>query len=304
MKKVIISLFTLAALTAAGSLSAQDIIMSRTGEVTMPDGTRRYIVPATTVVVDITVKKESVRTGPYARFAQRYFDAIAPLADKDVHTITGASLGWYDNEAGDPQPQVAPLPAPVPAEAVSHIAAAGEFTRVLPDRMSMTSKSPEEGARAAAQAVYDIRKRRMELVSGDYAETVFGEGLKTAVERLDKIENEYLELFYGKHTVTYETVRYCVSPEEGKNTQIVARWSESGGLLPESDLSGQPILLEYKPMGYAIAAYPEPSRRAAKGQAAADYIVADNVACRLLEGKKELAHRTIPIYQMGVRRTM
>ena len=38
-------------------------------------------VPQTTVVVDITVARESVVTGPYARFAQKYFGVLAPLAD-------------------------------------------------------------------------------------------------------------------------------------------------------------------------------------------------------------------------------
>ena len=292
---------------ACGAASAQDIIISRTGETVMPDGTRRYIVPTTTIVIDITVKKETVRTGPYARFAQKYFGAIAPLADKDICTIEGVKLGWYDNAAGDPEPQVPVLQAPG-SHAVSHIESAEGFLRVLPDRTSMSSRTPEDAAAAAAKTVYDIRKRRMELISGDYAETVFGEGLKTAVDRLDKVEDEYFSLFYGKQSVTHETVRYTIEPEEGRNVYTVARWSEAGGLLPESDLSGQPIMLDLKPQGLAAIAYPsyaeKDMRKPAKGQAAADYIVAYNVVCRVVEGKTELARRTMPIYQMGVRRTM
>ncbi|MFR5872180.1 MAG: DUF4831 family protein [Alistipes sp.] len=47
---------------------------------------------APVVKVRVVAEKESVRVGPYARFAQKYLGVIAPLADKDIYTIKSATL--------------------------------------------------------------------------------------------------------------------------------------------------------------------------------------------------------------------
>ena len=64
-----------------GTAYGQVLDVAPVGDAVMPDGRRVYAMPQTTVVVDITVARESVVTGPYARFAQKYFGVIAPLAD-------------------------------------------------------------------------------------------------------------------------------------------------------------------------------------------------------------------------------
>lgn len=289
--------------STAGASYAQNLVMMRSGEVRLPEGGREYSVPSTTVVVDVTVRREEIKIGPYARFAQKYFGAIAPLADKTIYTVTGARIGSYDNST-DPEPSVPGLPAARGASVSSHISSDTDFLKVMPDKMSMASRSPEDAARDAAQSIFDIRKRRMELVSGEYAETVFGAGLAAAVERLDKTENQYLELFYGKHIISEETVRYAVVPVAGQSVYVVCRWSENGGLLSSADLTGQPVILELKPEGRAQEVYASDSARKKQVKGGVAYKVADNVACRIVEGKRELASRTLPIFQFGVEATL
>lgn len=285
--------------------TAQNIHLMRTGDITHPDGTREYVIPTTSIVVDITVRKESVRTGPYARFAQRHFGTIAPLTDKDSYTITDAQIYWYDNNSA-PAPQIPALAEAIPPIYTSHIESEGEFLKVRPDKVSSANKSVENAAKDAAQAIFDIRKRRAELISGDYAETVFGEGLRAAIERLDKMENDYLELFYGKHSVSYETVRYTIVPEDDRTVYVICRWSESAGLLPENNLTGQPVILDMKPQKMATVLYPPtlPTKKDKNAPPTDDYIVAENTLCRIVEGKRELAKQTIPIYQFGIKRSL
>ena len=55
-----------------------------------------------------------------------------------------------------------------------------------------------EPAAQAAQSIFTIRKKRMDLITGDAGENVFGAGLKDALEALDAREQAYLELFLGK----------------------------------------------------------------------------------------------------------
>lgn len=270
----------------------------------LPDGSKVYIIPSTDIVVDITVKKERVRTGPYARFAQKYFGAIAPLADKDTFEITSAEISWSDNSAIAGTVHT-PTQAYEPKSS-SNIYFEGEFPRVMPDKTSSATRTAEDGARDAAKTIYDIRKRRMELISGEYAETVFGEGLRTAVERLDEIEKEYLELFYGKKSIAVEKVRYTVTPERGQTTYILCRWNENRGTIPATDLTGQPILLELRPLGLALralSAEPADNKKARKNEPVPtlrEYAVADNVVCRITDGKREFGQRTVPVFQFGV----
>ena len=172
-------MFAAAALAVCtGTAYGQVLDVAPVGDAVMPDGRRVYAMPQTTVVVDITVARESVVTGPYARFAQKYFGVIAPLADKETYTLRSAVVSRYDPVVTrDLNP--GPIPAPH-TEIYADTGSAEEFPRVLPDRRSASGSSLENAARDAAQTIFDLRSRRTELITGDYAETVYGAGLATA----------------------------------------------------------------------------------------------------------------------------
>jgi len=310
MKALLKTIVICAAAVVAGTsvCVAQNLKMSKTGEVTMQDGTTAYVIPSTTIVVDLTVRHETVITGEYARFAQRYLGVIAPLADKDIYEIESASVGWIDNDNFLPGSPAEPDAGTI--KVMSHIEPGAGFMRVLPDRLSASPKSGEDAARDAANMIYNIRKRRVDLIMGDIGENVYGEGLKAALERMDKIENEYLELFLGKQTVETYTVRFHVIPEKGKNTYVVCRINETKGILPSGDLSGEPVMLELRPEGLASAAFPPiPADQARKGSrnqpvSSESYAVADMVVAKVTDGRKDYVTQRVPVYQMGVRTSM
>lgn len=64
--------------------------------------------------------------------------------------------------------------------------------------------------------IYMLRKKRMELVTGDAGEHVFGEGLKAALDELNRLEEEYLALFLGKQFRQKIVREYDVIPEREK----------------------------------------------------------------------------------------
>lgn len=313
MKKMLRCGFSLFVLLAActGVCAAQSLKMSRVGEVTAADGSKRFVMPSTTIVVDVTVRHEHVRKGEYARYAQKYLGVIAPQSDKDIYEIESARIQWFDTD-NLPDGTVGALPEGT-FEQVLHTEPGAEFMRVLPDRTSASPRTGEDAARDAANMIYNIRKRRVDLIMGDIGENIYGEGLRTAIERMDRIENEYLELFLGKQSFTTYTERFYVVPEQGKNTYVVCRMSETRGLMPVSDLSGEPVLLELRPEGLAGTVYParpaaDDSKKGSRNQPAvsssAEYMVADMVVCRITDGKKDFAIATIPVYQMGARVNM
>ena len=44
------------------------------------------------LAVDVTVEKDVTLSGPYARYAQKFFGVRAPLTDKTVWSVTGAQI--------------------------------------------------------------------------------------------------------------------------------------------------------------------------------------------------------------------
>ena len=194
--------------------------------------------PSTSVAVDLIVEKEQTVVGPYARYAQKFLNMRGSLVDKTVYSLKGVKLAVTGGEDV--------IADAVPAAEVtetSYMGSASEFAKVLPDRMSATAVSEEEAAANAAQAIFSIRKHRMDLITGEAGENVFGAGLKDALAALDAAEQEYLELFFGKRVVTTSVERIVVPMVEGVQSYAVARVSASAGVVAADASEGDVVTL-------------------------------------------------------------
>jgi hypothetical protein len=122
------------------------------------------------------------------------------------------------------------------------------FVRVPVQKDMIVEKNIEEKARDAADFIFSLRKRRSDFLSVDADHNLNGEGLKIAFNEIDKLEQEYLSLFIGKsyteNAVSY--YEYIPNQPDGE-TSIIFRFSSSKGILPSSDLSGNPYLLKSEP---------------------------------------------------------
>jgi hypothetical protein len=243
----------------------------------------------TTIYVCITVEQQEIIAGPYARYAQKYLGVAAPLADKLLYEIKGATISTEaaaHQQTGIPEETVA-----------SHMNPVKGFPKLLIDRIYNSAGSLEDNARAAAARIFDIRKNRYELITGEVGENVFGAGLGSALAELDKLEEEYLSLFLGKQTTKTTSAEYEVVPAGDKENYIVCRFLATAGLLPKEDLSGQPIVLETTPLnhlsteGFTVVEKPKDTDRA--------YRIADDVECRVISGNIEIVSEIIPIFQFG-----
>ncbi len=274
----------------------QSLKIERMGLSRNAQGELQYSIPSTRIVVDVTVKTETVKKGPYARFAQNYLGIIAPLSDKVISEITGVKI--YGCDADEVVSPLASLPQ-TETNAVSLTRSEDEFLRVLPDRLSSSEGSAEFKAQDAANTIYSIRKHRMELITGDAGENVFGAGLKAALDELDRLENEYLSLFLGKTVVKTETFRYVITPEKDKAAYVVCRFADDKGIMPQSDLSGQPVVLDLKGEGAYDALMPRYNQKDAARISLEKVAVADNVTCRVMNGTTVLAEQVLPVFQFG-----
>lgn len=274
-------------LVVALGATAQNRYMARTG-VYEQDGQAVVAVPHSTLAVDLTTEKETILCGPYARYAQKYLGVRAPLTDKTTFTLKDATVAFASIKH-------AAQPRKTQIEVVSHSRSDKEFARIQPDKMDITTLALEDAAREAATTIFSLRKHRMELITGEAGENVFGEGLKAALSEIKRQEQSYLELFLGKCVTTTSTTRYIMTPKEGKNQYVLCRFSPTSGIVPESDLSGDMVLLQIQPSGETSCAY-EASR---KDTSVITYRIADPSECTVVCANQLLTSVVLPIFEMG-----
>lgn len=323
MKKAIVSIFALGCLAVGGQALAQSTRSVPAAQGAAAGGnTVTYSLPQTVVSVNVTVQRETIKRGPYARYAQQYLGAVAPLSDKDIYTILGATMS-YASEADpsavyvldSPDKTTFDLYYPTPEGFIAHdgqstphfalatLAPAGEFRvsarfdGVQVDKMSMGEPSLEAAAAEAARTLFTLRKRRFDLVTGEAGENVYGAGMSAALDEMKRLEDEYTALFMGKRTLTVETRTFDVVPVAGKNTLIVCRFNETGGLLPDNDLTARPVVLELTPENKAASTVANVPAKDSRGTVFMR--VADIVRCRVVDDKTVLATGRIPVYQFG-----
>lgn len=247
--------------------------------------------PRTTLAVDLTIERDVTLSGPYARYAQKFLGVRAPLTDKTSYAVTGASVSLLDETAY----LRAQEPAPATQRVVSHAASDEEFTRIQPDKADMLTPTLEDAARDAANTIFSLRKHRMELITGEAGENVFGEGLNAALEEIARQEQSYLELFLGKRVLTTETRRFVVSPKQDKKQYILCRFSAAQGLLPDSDLTGDIVLLQIEPSGDTTTTI----EASAKEPSVVVCRVADPSTCTVICAGREYARTVLPIFEFG-----
>lgn len=290
--KRIISLMSLAVL-ACGAATAQNTpYKAVVGTYIDVSGALAVSDPSTSVAVDLIVEKEQTVVGPYARYAQKFLNMRGSLVDKTVYSLKGVKLAVTGGEDV--------IADAVPAAEVtetSYMGSASEFAKVLPDRMSATAVSEEEAAANAAQAIFSIRKHRMDLITGEAGENVFGAGLKDALAALDAAEQEYLELFFGKRVVTTSVERVVVPMVEGVQSYAVARISSSAGVVAADAKDGDAVTLEVAPSGRArLSSIVEADP---KSKTAVKVRVADPSTCTVKVGDKVLTSAVLPLFEMG-----
>lgn len=109
-------------------------------------------------------------------------------------------------------------------------------------------KLPEEQKISkAAQRVLESRRIQYEIAAGLLDEFhPDGEAYKVSLKELEKIENDYLSLFVGKSTYDKETFSFDYVPKSGGKSEAIFRVSEENGIVPASDLSGKPVMIEFE----------------------------------------------------------
>ncbi len=180
----------------------------------------------------------------------------------------------------------------------SGLADSDSFGELPVNRTSTVEKSTEQMAADAANAIFTLRKRRFDLVTGETGENVFGAGLEAALREMDRIESEYLALFIGKRYTQRMVKTFSVLPS-AKGTTIVCRFSPTKGVVPDTDLSGRPIVIEMTAEASVNGSAVGAGGGSKKGAVSVRYRVPAVQTVKLVDGNDELARERIPVFQLG-----
>lgn len=170
------------------------------------------------------------------------------------------------------------------------------YNRVSVQQNMVVEKTPEQKAAETASTILELRRQRLQIVTGDTDATYSGEAMGAAIEELTRLEKEYMTLFVGYSEYQTQKMRFDVIPEAGRENQmyVAFRISDKNGLAPADDLTGKPVVMEIVPQ--------EISRPVAAKAAKTEliyYRIPAICTVKLKEGADLLLQSRIPVYQLG-----
>lgn len=321
MRRLFIIALLLVVSSFAFDSSAQHVAKKRIGSY-IENGNVVFAEAHTTLAIDLTVEVEQFTAGPYARYADRLLGCSTRRVNATKYTLLSSSVSVTDEDIS----MVAN-----PVFSVVSEESDGEFSEVAIDRLNTSNIDLDKRAELAAEQIYALRTTRLELIMAEFGDGVYGAGLESALREIDRLEQEYTDLFLGKSTVKRVVYRYYipVQPASYKEIRItppadeagdkkskfnskepveqvvyellpqtlsVARFSDTQGILSSDDLSGDIIFVSIVP---SVMSYPESNP---KGNVV--YRYANNAQVTVSHGHDTLISRVLPIYELGESVTM
>ena len=181
-----------------------------------------------------------------------------------------------------------------------------EYNKVSVQQNMIVAKSPEKKASETADMILNLRKQRLQIVTGDTDATYSGEAMAAAIDELTRLEKEYMTLFTGYSETQVQKMNFEVIPDAERETQryVSFRLSDTAGLVPADNLSGKPIVLELIPQ--ELAQLEEPAVKDSKKTPAVNayYRIPAICTLKLTEGVDILLQSRIPVYQLGVKASL
>lgn len=169
------------------------------------------------------------------------------------------------------------------------------YNRVSVQQNMVVEKTLEQKAAETASTILDLRRQRLQIVTGDTDATYSGEAMGAAIEELARLEQEYMTLFVGYSEFQPQQMRFDVVPEAGRENQmyIAFRISDKAGLVPADDMTGRPVVLELVPQTFAQI----PLKRS--GAEVVYYRIPAITTVKIKNGADLLLQSRVPVYQLG-----
>ena len=170
------------------------------------------------------------------------------------------------------------------------------YNRVSVQQNMVVEKTLEQKAAETANTILELRRQRLQIVTGDTDATYSGEAMGAAIEELTRLEKEYMTLFTGYSEFQTQKMKFDVIPEAGRDSQmyIAFRISDKNGLAPADDVSGKPVVME---IVMPEIAQPEVAKKTK--EEVIYYRIPAMCTVKLKDGATLLLQSRMPVYQLG-----
>jgi hypothetical protein len=279
MKRVFTILLAAVLVSLASDVAAQHVVKQRIGTY-KEDGNVVVSEATTTIVVDLVVECEEFVAGDYARYAQKYLGKRASLVNRMSYSLVGADVAVLS------EPEYYAIQSVAEEKSVTTVG-----DEIAVDRLSTSELAQETAAKIAAERIFELRTARQEIILGEYGDGVYGAGLEAALREIERLEREYLQLFYGVRTVTTKHHRITLPVSADMPNVVIARFNSDEGLLQRDNITGDIVMVTINP---SEMKYPESN---IKGTVA--YRYANNATVSVSYAQQRLASRVLPIFEFG-----
>lgn len=169
------------------------------------------------------------------------------------------------------------------------------YNRVSVQQNMVVEKTLEQKAAETAATILELRRQRLQIVTGDTDATYSGEAMGAAIGELARLEQEYMTLFVGYSEFQTQQMRFDVVPEAGRENQmyIAFRISDKNGLVPADDMTGRPVVMEIVPQ-----AFEQVAAKAQKTEVV-HYRIPAVCTVKIKNGADLLLQSRVPVYQLG-----
>ncbi len=170
-------------------------------------------------------------------------------------------------------------------------------------KFKMVSKNQEQKAAEAAETIFNLRNSRFALLTNADDEPLpDGKSFEIMTEELGRMEDNYMALFIGKSDKqTYEFSFDFVPTQKTAKGEVFFRFSEDRGVLPKTDLSGRPIVIDVVKSEslYTKQSALSTSDNPFAGKSGLYYRMPGMAEIRIMDGSNQLATSRTAIAQFG-----
>lgn len=188
------------------------------------------------------------------------------------------------------------------ATLLQSVKAEDQYNKVSVSQSMVVAKSLEQKAQEAAEMILDLRRTRVEIITGDTDANYSGESMGSAIAEIARLEQEYLTLFTGYSEFQTQRMSFDVVPTSdiSNHVYVAFRLSDAHGLVTADDMSGKPYIVDIATEGLSAANGAGASQ--SKGNLV-HYRTPAICNVKLTDGVNMLLQARVPIYQYGIENT-
>ncbi len=241
-----------------------------------------YMLPKTTLLIEIVSEKVIKKTGPYYRYSQRYLN-LTDVITEDSEEWNIKSVKVKTQGTPDEELRYSIISSNLSAAFNLNLTHSGILKGINLDykklkHHTICSKQDEiinlkdvnfdniplhedllfktstaAMAQEAANMIYKIRNNRIDLLSGDLENLPpDGEAYQSVLKELNKMESDFVSLFAGKTITSKKTQVFEITPDplSSYSNHVICRFSTQKGIVAPTDITATPIYFKLDVQDY------------------------------------------------------